>query len=65
MPGIGFIGTAFSGYFLASLSKLERWWIGLSSLFFIAPGIQTMLIGGVLVLPILIRQIAARRVATT
>jgi TRAP transporter 4TM/12TM fusion protein len=65
MLGIGFIGTAFSGYFMAPLNKLERWWIGLSSLFFIAPGIQTMLIGGVLVLPILLRQIAAKRAATT
>ncbi len=64
MIGIGLIGTAFSGYFLAPMNNLERWWIGLTSLFFIAPGIQTMLIGGLLFSPILLRQLAAYRLKT-
>ena len=61
MLGIGLIGTAFSGFFLAPLSRLERWWVGITSLFFIAPGIQTMLIGALLFSPVLIRQLAAYR----
>ena len=61
MLGIGLIGTAFSGFFLAPLGRLERWWVGITSLFFIAPGIQTMLIGALLFSPVLIRQLAAYR----
>ena len=42
--GIGLIGIAFSGYFMRSLKNYEQWLIGFGSLFFVAPGINSMLI---------------------
>ncbi len=65
MLGISCIGVAFSGYLLAPLAKLERWWVGLVSLLFIAPGLNTMLVGLGLLLPVLIRQFIARQPAET
>ena len=58
--GIGSMGTAFAGYFIAPLTKLERWWIALTSLLFIAPGLATMGVGLVLLLPIALLQIKRR-----
>jgi len=56
MAGISLLGISFAGYFLAPLSRLERIWVGLTSLLFIAPGLTTMGIGAVLVAPIAILQ---------
>ena len=56
MLGIASLGVAFSGYFRSSLKKWERWWVALVSFFFIAPGLMTMAIGIVLMLPILFLQ---------
>ncbi len=56
MAGISFLGIAFTGYFLAPMSQLERWYVGLVSLLFVTPGLTTMSIGAVLLSPILIRQ---------
>ncbi|MFD2206163.1 TRAP transporter permease [Kiloniella antarctica] len=53
MMGISMIGMAFAGYFLTHLNNLQRWWLGLISLLFIAPGLTTMAIGAVLFIPIL------------
>jgi TRAP transporter 4TM/12TM fusion protein len=61
MLGISCLGVAFSGYLLKPLGKLERLWAGLISLFFIAPGITTMAIGFVLLLPILLLQVLPRK----
>jgi TRAP transporter 4TM/12TM fusion protein len=61
MLGISCLGVAFSGYLLKPLGKLERLWVGLISLFFIAPGITTMAIGFVLLLPILLLQVLPRK----
>ena len=54
--GIGLIGVAFSGYFIRSLKNYEQWLIGFGSLFFVAPGINSMIVGFVIVLPIVILQ---------
>ena len=54
--GIGLIGVAFSGYFIRSLKNYEQWLIGFGSLFFVAPGVNSMIVGFVIVLPILILQ---------
>ena len=56
MAGISMIGAAFSGYLLAPLANLQRWWIGLVSLLFIAPGVKTMALGLLLIAPILYQQ---------
>ncbi|WP_282609908.1 TRAP transporter permease [Pelagibius sp. Alg239-R121] len=63
MLGISCLGVAFSGFLVAPLKTLERWWIGLVSLLFIAPGITTMLFGFVLLLPVLLIQFAKRKQA--
>ena len=60
MVGISLIGTAFAGYFLAPLNVIQRWWIGLAALFFVAPGLITMAIGAALVAPVLAMQWMAR-----
>ncbi|WP_390911108.1 TRAP transporter fused permease subunit [Pseudosulfitobacter sp. SM2401] len=61
MLGIFSIGVAFSGYLIAPLKTWQRWWIGLASFLFIAPGVTTMAIGLVLVAPILLWQIPQKR----
>jgi TRAP-type uncharacterized transport system fused permease subunit len=62
MLGIGSLGVAFSGYFLTHLKMWERWWVALISFFFIAPGLLTMVIGIVLMLPILVIQVQRSKV---
>jgi TRAP transporter 4TM/12TM fusion protein len=62
MLGIGGLGVAFSGYFLAMMSRAERWWVGLVSLLFIAPGVQTMALGFLLWSPVIALQWRRRRV---
>ena len=56
MLGIASLGVAFSGYFVTSLKNWERWWVAIVSFFFIAPGLVTMVVGIVLMLPILFLQ---------
>jgi len=61
MLGIGSLGVAFSGYFIAALKTWERWWIAIVSFLFIAPGLATMGIGIVLMLPIFMLQVQRRK----
>ncbi len=61
--GIFFLGAAFSGYLFTPLGKLARWWIGLVSFLFIAPGLLTLLLGLGLLLPIALQQYLAKRKA--
>ncbi|WP_420862546.1 TRAP transporter permease [Algirhabdus cladophorae] len=63
MMAIGTLGVAFSGYFIAPMSKPERYWIALVSLLFIAPGLITFAIGFVLLVPVILLQIRASRYA--
>jgi len=60
MMGIGSMGTAFAGYFIAPLTMPERWWIAFASFLFIAPGLATMGIGLLMLLPIALLQIKRR-----
>jgi len=60
MIGIAGLGVAFSGFFLTHMSRLERWWVGLVSLLFIAPGLTTMAVGLLLWSPVLILQVTKR-----
>ena len=61
MIGISLIGMSFAGYFLAPLSSRQRWWVGLVSLLFIAPGLETMGIGILLFAPVLLMQLKQRQ----
>lgn len=60
MMGIFCLGVAFSGYLIAPLPRAHRWWVGLVSFLFIAPGLTTMAIGAALFAPVLIAQIVRR-----
>jgi TRAP transporter 4TM/12TM fusion protein len=57
MIGIGLIGISFAGYWLKTVPLFHRWYLGIVSLLFIAPGIQSSMIGFFLVLPVLFIQI--------
>ena len=63
MLGIAAIGAAFSGYMFAPLGKVERWYLGVMSLLFIAPGLVTMAIGFVAIAPIVWMQWRQRAVS--
>src|SRR6056300_1544793 len=41
MIGIGLIGVSFAGYWLKKVPLFHRWYLGIVSLLFIAPGIQS------------------------
>ena len=60
MLGIASMGIAFAGYLIVPLSKLERWWVAIVSFLFIAPGLITMGIGMMLMVPIAALQIKRR-----
>ena len=45
LVGIALIGIAFSGYWFRPLMKYEQIIIGTGSLFFVAPGMGSMIIG--------------------
>ena len=57
MIGIGLIGISFSGYWLKSVPTYQRWYLGVNSLFFIAPGIQTSILGLFLISPVIFLQL--------
>ena len=57
MIGIGLIGISFSGYFLKNVPIYQRWYLGVNSLFFIAPGIESSILGLFLISPVLFLQL--------
>ena len=57
MIGIGLIGIGFTGYLFKSVSRFQRWYLGMISLLFIAPGLISSIIGLVLVLPVFVLQL--------
>ena len=58
--GIGTIGAAFSGYLLAPMNMVQRVWLGLVALLFIAPGLGTMGVGLALAAPGILLQLRDR-----
>ena len=54
--GIALIGIAFSGYWFRPLEKYEQIVIGIGSLFFVAPGIESMVFGLLIISPMLFLQ---------
>ena len=58
--GIGTIGAAFSGYLLAPMNMVQRVWLGLVALLFIAPGLGTMGVGLALAAPVIVLQLRDR-----
>jgi TRAP-type uncharacterized transport system fused permease subunit len=64
MLGIASLGVAFAGYLVSTLKTWERWWVALVSFLFIAPGLTTMAIGLVLMMPIAVIQYNRSRILT-
>ena len=56
MIGIGLIGVSFSGYWFKNVPIYQRWYLGVNSLLFIAPGIESSILGLFLMSPILFLQ---------
>ena len=57
MIGIGLIGVSFAGYWFKNVPIYQRWYLGFNSLFFIAPGIETTILGLFLISPIFFLQL--------
>lgn len=64
MLGIAFLGVAFSGYLLAPLKMLERYYVAIISLLFIAPGLLTMLFGLIAMVPVILIQFKRQKTTT-
>jgi TRAP transporter 4TM/12TM fusion protein len=57
MIGIALIGVSFAGYWFKTVTLFQRWYLGTVSLLFIAPGLESSLIGFFLILPIIFLQV--------
>jgi TRAP-type uncharacterized transport system fused permease subunit len=57
MIGIALIGVSFAGYWLKTVTLFQRWYLGTVSLLFIAPGLNSSMIGFFLILPIIFLQV--------
>jgi TRAP transporter 4TM/12TM fusion protein len=61
--GVVMLAVALTGYGLARLPNLERFWLGIASVLVISPSRTATLIGLAMSVPVLIRQLAAWRAA--
>ena len=60
--GIGLLGAAFTGYLIKTMPTWARWYTGFVSLAFISPGLNTMIIGIVLLVPVGFQQLSSVKV---
>ncbi|MGL3827430.1 TRAP transporter permease [Candidatus Pelagibacter communis] len=51
LMGIGLIGIAFTGYWIKPLKSFEQWFLGLAALLFVAPGLNSMIVGLIAISP--------------
>ena len=56
LMGIGLIGIAFTGYWIKPLKTFEQWFLGLAALLFVAPGLNSMIVGLIAILPTIYSQ---------
>jgi TRAP-type uncharacterized transport system fused permease subunit len=61
--GITCLSAALSGYMLAVAKKWERLVLGFAAILLVAPEIYSSLLGLALIVPVVIRQLAARKAA--
>ena len=59
--GITFLSAALSKYFLRRMRVWERWVCGVAAMLMVAPGMISTLIGVAMVVPVLLRHLAALR----
>ena len=62
--GITCLGAALSGWMLTRTAAWERALLLIASLLLVAPELYSTLVGAVLIVPVLIRQVSAARLAT-
>ena len=56
LMGIGLIGIAFTGYWIKPLKTFEQWFLGLAALLFVAPGLNSMIVGLIAISPTIYSQ---------
>ena len=56
LMGIGLIGIAFTGYWIKPLKTFEQWFLGLTALLFVAPGLNSMIVGLIAISPTIYSQ---------
>jgi len=56
-----FLGAALTGYFMANMGRIERIVTSIAALLLVAPGIQSGMIGSILMVPVIISQIIRKR----
>src|SRR5210317_504587 len=56
LMGIGLIGIAFTGYWIKHLKTFEQWFLGLAALLFVAPGLNSMIVGLIAISPTIYSQ---------
>jgi TRAP-type uncharacterized transport system fused permease subunit len=61
--GIVFLSAAFAGYMFSPLRTWERWLLGVAALPTAAPPLIALAIGLAMATPVIVRQLAARRLA--
>lgn len=59
--GVVMMGAALTGYFVANMTRWQQWMLGVASIFVIAPGVQSGLIGLAMAFPIALLQFTAWR----
>ena len=59
--GIVLLGAALTGYFMANMGRIERIVTSIAALLLVAPGIQSGMIGSILMVPVIISQIIRKR----
>jgi TRAP transporter 4TM/12TM fusion protein len=56
LMGIGLIGIAFTGYWIKPLKTFDQWFLGLAALLFVAPGLNSMIVGLIAISPTIYSQ---------
>src|SRR6056300_524928 len=56
LMGIGLIGIAFTGYWIKPLKTFEQLFLGLAALLFVAPGLNSMIVGLIAISPTIYSQ---------
>jgi len=59
--GIIFLGAALTGYFMTDMGRIERAVTSIAALLLVAPGIQSGLIGLLLIAPVILNQFIRKR----
>ena len=59
--GVVLLGASLTGYLLAPMPVMQRWLLRFGAILFVAPGLKSAMIALVLVAPVMVLQVMARR----